>query len=302
MSRAAPLAIIALLACGTNAPAQAVVTYTLQGAQRTAVLHQPAGGAGPRPLVIALHGLGGTGENFRKWSGFDAVADREGFVALYPDAIEKRWSYGRPIIAPMPALAGEPVDDTGFIRLLIDDLVSKKIADPARVYVTGDSRGGLMVYSVACALADRIAGAAALITGMTEWQRDDCRPARPVPIMAIAGTADPAQPYDGMRFATGRLLSIPETMEYWRVLHGCTAQSEHMLPRRDPAGRSRITLVEWSKCTSGARLLLYRVANGGHQLPSTISTNPMSEEKFGIRNRDIETAEEVWSYFKTYAR
>jgi polyhydroxybutyrate depolymerase len=72
----------------------------------------------------------------------------------------------------MPTLAGEPVDDTGFIRVLIDALVGKRIADPARIYVAGASRGGLM--AIACALADRIAATAPLITGMTEWQRDDC--------------------------------------------------------------------------------------------------------------------------------
>jgi polyhydroxybutyrate depolymerase len=105
-----------------------------------------------------------------------------------------------------------------------------------------------------------------------------------------------------MLFATGRLLSVPETMEYWRVQHGCTEQTQRLLPRRDPQGRTRVMLVEWSKCRSGARLLLYRVANGGHQLPSTLSANPMSEEKFGIRNHGIETAEEVWSYFKAHAR
>jgi poly(3-hydroxybutyrate) depolymerase len=51
-----------------------------------------------------------------------------------------------------------------------------------------------------------------------------------------------------------------------------------------------------------ARLLLYRVASGGHQLPSTVSANPMSEEKFGIRNHDIEMAEQVWTFFKACAR
>jgi polyhydroxybutyrate depolymerase len=79
-------------------------------------------------------------------------------------------------------------------------------------------------------------------------------------------------------------------------------QSERWLPRRDPAGCTRVQVIEWSNCQSGARLLLYRVAGGGHQLPSTLSTNPMMEDKFGLRNHDIETAEEVWSYFKGYVR
>src|ERR1700682_2863776 len=254
IARAAFLACVALLVWRDGAAADEVLAYTHQGAPRAAFLHQPAGGAGPPPLGIAPHRPNGTGENYHTWSGFAAVADREGFVTVYPDAIAKRWSYGRPIIGPMPALAGEPVDDTGFIRLLIDDLVGKGIADPARVYVTGSSRGGLMAYTLACALADRIAAAAALITGMTDLQRDDCRPARPVPIMVIAGTSDTTQPFGGMRFATGRLLSVPDTMEFWRMQHGCTAQSERLLPRREPAGRSRVTLFEWSKCASGARL------------------------------------------------
>jgi poly(3-hydroxybutyrate) depolymerase len=63
---AAFLAGAALLASGGAAAAQQVLAYTHQGVPRAAYLHQPASGAGPRPLVIALHGLGGTGEDYHK--------------------------------------------------------------------------------------------------------------------------------------------------------------------------------------------------------------------------------------------
>jgi polyhydroxybutyrate depolymerase len=280
-----------------------VLKLTHQGIERSAVLHQPAGAAGPAPLVVALQGLGQSAEQLRNILNLDVVADREGFAVLYPEAVELRWSYGRPIIQAMPVVGTEPIDDTGFIRLLIDDLVSRKIADPARVYLTGMSRGALMAYTLACALAGQIAAAAPLVSGMTDLQREDCRPAHPVPIMVIAGTNDPAQAYDGWLFATGRLLSVPETMEFWRALHGCTQQDGKLLPHRDNRDRTRVMLVEWSNCNGGAHLRLYRVNGGGHQIPSlTVIADAQSEQRWGMRSRDIETAEEIWAFFKNLSR
>lgn len=298
---AAAVAIVACTAAGGRA--DDTITLTHQGVERNAVLHRAAGAASPAPLVITLQGLSQSTQQLRDTLKLDPVADRERFAVLYPDAIEHKWSYGRPIIQPMPTVGSETVDDVGFLRLLIDDLVARKVADPARVYVTGMSRGGLMAFTLACALADRIAAAAPLITGMTEAQREDCRPARPVPIMALAGTNDWAQAYDGWIAAMGRLLSVPETMEFWRALHGCGQQDRQMLPHRDDRDRTRVILVEWSDCRSGARLRLYRVNGGGHQIPSlTAIADAQSEQRWGLRSRDVETAEEVWAYVKGYAR
>jgi polyhydroxybutyrate depolymerase len=303
-ARQTPAVTIAIVAFAVAAVrADDTVRHTHQGVERTAVLHQAAGAAGPVPLVIALQGLGQSTDALRNTLKLDPVADREGFAVLYPDAVEHKWSYGRPIIQSMPTVGGETVDDVGFLRHLLDDLVARKVADPARIYVTGMSRGGLMAFTVACALADRIAAAAALITGMTDSQREDCHPARPVPIMTLAGTNDWAQAYDGWIAATGRLLSVPETMEFWRALHGCGQQDRQMLPHRDDRDRTRVILVEWSDCRSGARLRLYRVNGGGHQIPSlTAIADAQSEQRWGLRNRDVETAEEVWAYVKGYAR
>lgn len=292
----------ALLALGMSAAhAEDALKLSHRGVERTAVLYRPAAIAGPAPLVIALHGLGGNGQNYRNYAGIDAAADREGFIAVYPDAIEGAWSYGRPIVRPMPAINGETVDDVGFIRALIDDLVNRKLADPARVYVTGISRGGLMAFTLACALADKIAAAAPLIAGMTDHQREDCRPARPVPLMVLAGTADSTQSFAGAQADHGRLLSVPETMDFWRTRYGCAGRDVRRLPHRDPADRTQVTLLDWKGCA--ARLRLYRIEGGGHQIPSIGGAdNPMLEQKFGPRNRDIDTADEVWAFFNSIPR
>jgi len=279
-----------------------------QGIERSAWLHQPpATGDGPRPLIVALHGQGQSVENLRGASGccslpLDGVADREGFLVLYPQAIDLRWSYGRPTVAAMPSVGDAPVDDVGFIRQLIDDLIARKLADPARVYVTGVSRGGLMAYTLACALADRIAAAVPIITGMTDLQREDCKPARPIPILVIAGTNDPVQSYDGAQLALGRLLSVPETVEFWRTLHGCTRPDPRLLPHREESDPTRLVRVDWLGCKNDAPVSLYRVRGGGHQVPSFNASTDEATRQFGRRNRDIETVEEIWTFVKTLSR
>jgi polyhydroxybutyrate depolymerase len=292
------------LAFATPSQADETIKLTHQGVERTAILYRPAkiDPSGRRPLVIALHGITQSTQDLRGQLLLDAAADREGFVVLYPEAVELTWSYGRPVGRPGPLIGDEPVDDIGFIRRLIDDLINRNIIDPARIYVAGVSRGGLMAFTLACALDDRVAAVAPFITGMTDNQREDCRPARPVPIMVIAGTEDPIQPYDGWILSMGRLLSVPETMEFWRLLHGCTGQTGKLLSHRERSDRTHVVRIDWEGCRNDAQVRLYRVSGGGHQLPSLAVSAEETAKRFGQRNRDFETGNEVWDFFKSISR
>src|SRR5205823_10076142 len=101
----------------------------------------------------------------------------------------------------------------------------------------------------------------------------------------------------------GRLLSVPDTMNFWRQQHGCTQRTVRPLPHRDPDDRTQVVLVEWAGCRSGASPRLYRIEGGGHQFPSiSARASPESEARMGLRNRDIETADEVWAFFKNFSR
>jgi polyhydroxybutyrate depolymerase len=299
------LAVLILsIVCGLcGARADEVLTFTHQGIARTATIHIPADlPAGPAPVVIGLHGRGQTIAGLRDWLHLDATADRQHFVAVYPEALDLEWNYGRPIIKPMPIANGETVDDIGFIRLIIDNLIETKRADPARIYVAGVSRGALMAYTLACTLADRIAAAAATINSMSEYQREDCRPARPVPLMVVAGTNDRVQMYDGWLALLGRLMSVPETLEFWRVQNGCGKQDGKDIPHRERSDTTRVWLISWTDCRDGARLQLYRVNGGGHQVPSFSPNSADEAKRYGARNRDIETADEIWSFVKDFSR
>jgi polyhydroxybutyrate depolymerase len=319
--RIVTLAIIGLLSCAatkpdlanrapadtaaaknSSAPNFKFLSYLHQRVGRLALMHRPASlGAKPAPVIVALHGLGQSIDSLRDWLRLDDVAERAGFTVVYPQAINLSWSYGTPLARPMPAVNGETVDDIGFIRTMIDDLVARKLADPARIYVTGMSRGGLMTFTLACALADRIAAAAPLITGMTDHQRDECHPARALPMMAVAGTADRSEPYDGDVAPNGHLLSMPETMEYWRKIDGCHDEVARALPHLHDIDPTEINLVEWRNCSSDTALKLYRVQRGGHQLPSFVESTKDIDTHFGLRNHDMDTAEAVWNFVSRYS-
>ncbi len=109
------------------------LTLTHQGIERTVLLHQAAPASIPRAVVIALHGLDQSVANLRDSLQLDRTAEREGFIVAYPVAIDLTWNYGRPINKPGPMVSGQTVDDLGFVRRLIDELVATKLADPARI-------------------------------------------------------------------------------------------------------------------------------------------------------------------------
>jgi polyhydroxybutyrate depolymerase len=275
------LCLLLPLADASPAGAQEDVTLMHQGLERHFVLHAPIGTAmpGPRPLVVVLHGSGQPPQELRDWLPMDPVADREGFVVAYPDASDGRWNYGeRP---------DEKNDDLGFVDALLERLVVDGIADPARIYVAGISRGALMTWTLLCRRPGRFAGAAALSSGLPEAHLASCTPSRLIPILAIAGTADDVQPYDGWADPppAARLLSIPETMEFWRRLHLCTGQTMQPMPHRADGDATITQRIGWTACTRGGPVALFRVVGGEHEPPAW------------SRGQDIDAAEEVWRFF-----
>jgi len=85
-----------------------------------------------RPLVLVLHGGAGSAAMQRQRTGFDAVAQREGFMVVYPQGSEFRpgmhaWNTGH----LMRRQVGT-VDDVAFLDALIDRLIDQYGADPKR--------------------------------------------------------------------------------------------------------------------------------------------------------------------------
>jgi len=251
---------------------------------------------GSVPVVILLHGARGDGDRARRIIGLDRIAEREGFVAVYPDSLGRGWNDGR-------RLRRRRSDDVAFLVRLKRSLVRRGLADPGRVFVAGVSNGGMMVQRLACEVPGAFAGYASIIANMPVPVFDRCAPDRPAPMMVINGTDDRLVPYDGggigIRGRRGAVVSTFETVEFWRAHNGCDGRpGRRMLPNRDPDDGSRVVMFYSTDCR-GAPVFLLRVEGGGHRVPgSPVQDLPFIADRFlGDQNNDISTAEVISRFF-----
>jgi polyhydroxybutyrate depolymerase len=230
----------------------------VDGTQRTALVHvPPAAPAGRRlPLVLALHGYGSSGPQMEPYSGFSAVADREGFLVAYPSSSGIYWN---------STAAPHQADDIRFIRTLIDQLEQTMCVDPQRVFAVGVSNGGSMVAMAGCELSTRIS-AIASVEGDYSRQRT-CRPAQPVSVLEIHGTADQIVPYFG-RAARRTADGLPPFVNGWVARDECSSR-----PRTGQLA-SRAKWFAWSGCAAGVRVEHIRVSGGRHQWPGASPPDP----------------------------
>jgi len=241
------------VACGTNTNVASSPTTTngpqrmtlnVSGLERAYYVLDPPNRKGRVPLVIALHGGTGSAQAFERNSRLDEEARRTGFIVVYPDGVDRAWNAGK--------CCGN-ADDVGFIRQVIDRLVSTGRVDTSHVFATGLSNGGMMVHRLACEVADRISAVASVAGALTV---DACSPTRPVSVLEIHGTADDVVPFGGGKGSEGIAYpSTPSTMKRWADLDGCS-------PSVSLSGSGQIS--NWYGCLAGVSVVLYSVAGGGH--------------------------------------
>lgn len=264
MTRLAAGVAALLLGCTAVAPASADTLdppgmLSFGGIQRTYLVH--AGSDRPNGLVINLHGAGMTGAQQAAVTGYDAVADRYGFVVAYPDGIDTTWADGRG--ASLPDRQG--VDDVGFLAALIDRLTREYQIPPGRVLVTGMSAGAFMANRLVCERADLVT-AIAPVAG-TLGAGLPCAPSRPVSVMAVHGTADPVVPFDGGtmvgRGGPSDIVSAPALAERWREINRCPGPLVN-----EPANSGEISESAATGCADGTEVVLVRINGGGHTWPA----------------------------------
>lgn len=300
-------ALLALPACrggkrGAASPSPSLATTPLAqagdfsdrilagGRERSYLVHVPPGaGARRLPLLLAFHGGGGHAAGMDRLTHLNSVADRYGFIVVYPEGIETSWADGR---GNTPA-DRQGVDDVGFVVALLDRLASQVAIDPARVYATGISNGGMFVQRLGCELAQRLAGIFPDAGLMPAPIAPRCRPARPLTVIEVHGTADPLIPYAGGhdrgRGGGGDVLSAEETIALWARLNGCagTPRTE-ALPDTAHDG-TNVRVETFTGCTGGTSVALYTVENGGHTWPGGLQYLP--EKTIGRTTRQFDLSE-----------
>jgi len=225
---------------------------------RTYRVYRPTSRLARPGLVIVLHGSFGGGFQIETDSGFDAQADRLGWVAAYPDGVADGWD----TFGSTDKWGKHPgADDVAFISNLIGRLEATDGVDPDRVYVTGMSRGGMMSYRLGCALSAQIAAIAPVSGNMATASGGadvPCTLTRPVSVFAIHGTADGSIPIGGGKVDI-TFSPFADVIARWRSLDGCGTATTQATD-----GPSATTT--WT-CASGSTVSQRIVAGGWHMWP-----------------------------------
>jgi polyhydroxybutyrate depolymerase len=290
------------------APGNHDLTLQIQGRERTFVVHVPpaAAAGGPLPVVVAYHGGGGNAPGFQAYANLDALADRDGFVVVYPDG-SGRW--GRRLLTWN---AGDccgfawmqGADDVGFTLAALRELAGALPLDPTRVYATGHSNGSMMAYRLAAEAGEHVA-AIAPVAG--EMIVDRFAPKRPVPVLHVHSLDDPraiytgglGPPFPGTNIRITHR-AVMDGLDRWIAENGCAAEPRTVETRRMPAGAHTATLLVYEPCTSGSVVAQWRLTGAGHGWPG--SRSPLGERVMGPDTTVIDVAEELWRFVRRFSR
>ncbi len=92
----------------------------------------------PAPPVLVLAGVGNTGGSMVEATGFDRVAERDGFLAAYREGLNQTRNAGYCCLGRATSCP----DDVAFLTRVIGDVGAKSRIDPTRVYAIVSAPGG----------------------------------------------------------------------------------------------------------------------------------------------------------------
>jgi polyhydroxybutyrate depolymerase len=261
------------------------------------------------PVVIMLHGGGGTSKSAIRATGWIEKADKEGFLAVFPNAIP-RYPTRPSSFARNPQLWNDgsnrfykgqkAVDDIGFITTMLDEISERFIVDERRIFVTGFSNGASMSFLVGAKLSNRVA-AIAPVAG-ANWL-DTVVLKRPMPLLYITGNSDPLNPIEGgvPKLAIGagdKVRAKPKppvrkSIAKWAQALDCPVT---------PSSVSEVQGVRtktYGPGHGGARVVYIVVDGLGHAWPGGKSLLP--EFIVGKQSDKIKATDIIWEFFKTHS-
>ncbi|MFH2131584.1 MAG: PHB depolymerase family esterase [bacterium] len=296
---------------GSASPGDHTIQIRVGEIERSYTVHVPPDytGRSSVPVVVMLHGGGGTGKAAAFETGWSSKADAAGFLAVFPEAMPpdpKRpsrfrsnpqlWNDGSDRFYPGQTAP----DDVGFLNAMLDDLISRFAVDRNRIFVTGFSNGASMSFLIGVKQSRRIAAIAPVAGAL--WL-ETVQLERPVPMLYITGLADPLNLIEGgvPRLATGgsdtvRAKPKPpvrESIQKWVRALDCPAEPR----RRFVAG---VHTEQYGPGRGGAEVLYIAVEGLGHTWAGGRSLLP--ESMVGKRSEKIRATDVIWLFFQNHPK
>jgi polyhydroxybutyrate depolymerase len=270
------------------------------GRSRSFVVHLPPAamtGERPLPLVLLFHGGLGTGAQIEESARMSPIADREGFVVVYPDGVGRTWNGGG---CCGPAVE-QQIDDVAFVSALLAHLNDELCLDRKRVYAGGMSNGAIFSHRIACDLSERFAAVASVAgTNMAM----PCAPTRPVALIHIHGTADFNIPwYGGMGCGLASNVIFPSvaaTISAANKRNACALANPALIAQQGDGRCER-----QGACTGEGEVVLCTVAQRGHSWPGGApdpTTLPACDRAGdGGQSTTFLASEQIWAFFARHS-
>ncbi len=211
------------------------------------------------PAVIWLHGFGRSGKAMIQNRDYVEPFIRRGYAVIMPSgqpgisAGNLDWG-----VADGYDLAR---DDIAFLRAVRADAVERFGLAPSRILIAGFSRGGSMVWDVACHAPELARGFAAAAGAFWEPMTSEC--SAPVHLFHIHGFKDRMVPFEGRKltwegveFTQG---SVMKGLDVWRRANDCLGSAKNSI------GDDGTMQKDWVDCAAGSIRL--SVTDGGHSVP-----------------------------------
>jgi polyhydroxybutyrate depolymerase len=267
------------------------LSIEVDGTKRTFTLFQPQNLRPDEkaPVVFVLHGAFGDGNTARWNVHMNEQARKRNFFLIYPDAMGiHTWNAG--------ACCGigkwRETKDVQFISATIDFMESRMNADPKRIFVAGESNGGMMAYRLGIELSDKIA-AISPVEGAMEFAAVGTKD--PISVIVFHGKRDHVIRYDGK---PGRWLfmrvyapSVSECIQYWVHRNHCSDQpitEQHKNFDRDL----------YKNGDAGTEVCLYTLNKGSHTWPGSLHDSMLHP----IRSKEFSAAEVMCDFFLAHPK
>lgn len=275
------------------------------------VLSPPAS-TKPLPVIIVFHGGSRTAEKTLRVDtagAWDAVAASGRAIVLVPEgrpqggnADRRSWNDCRADISPDDPATSD-WDDVAFFDALVDWATKKRGADPRKVYITGASNGGLMVYRILKERPGKVAAAAVQIANLPMKSKCGGGPIK-TPVILTTGTLDRLMPAAGgciaFDCAKGSVVSLAQTVADLRSGIGATrADPPAPLPDKDLEDRSSVVRHVYRTGAGRTVLIHDEIIGGGHSAPGGPQWPAIVRDRMAIgwRNRDISSVDESLRFF-----
>lgn len=233
----------------------------------------------PTPLIVLLHGFGGSGTVQDFYFGLSGQRFRNNFILVLPDGTEN--AAGQRFWNATDAccdVQGSGVDDVAYLWGLVEEARTRYAIDPARIFFMGHSNGGFMSYRMACEHGDEIAAIASL-AGAAFAEPTDCAEVGAVSVLQIHGTQDQTILYEGgvLGFTNRPYPGAEESVGRWVTRNGCSPDlvpGDAALDYDIVVAGPETTTQTWTGCEGGREVELWTMTGSGHIPSITTAVTP----------------------------